>query len=308
MPAPRAAQTAWDKPRDFDTFEPYTNLPVVPLRPLEQWLEALRIEPISAIEWSWSRRWSVGPRAINDSMWFWFASGHGWGWLGAEDQRFRFDAGDLMLIPQGAKHMICQDDGVSSQVIAVHFYAHVFGGVNLLDLLGFPTHVPAALNAPYGPASRRLAREFALKSPGWSRAMAADIVHVLFHILRHNGPDFHVPADGDRHPELPRLLPALELINQRLGDPRLTVTGLARQVCLSEVQLRKLFRRVTGMSPARFVQRRRLERACALLRLSDMKIDEIAERCGFAGAPYFFRVFKAWTHTSPRNYRKTKEL
>jgi len=49
--------------------------------------------------------------------------------------------------------------------------------------------------------------------------------------------------------------------------------------------LRKLFRRVTGMSPARFVQRRRLERACALLRLSDMKIEEVAERCGFSGAP-----------------------
>src|SRR5258708_30816021 len=108
MPAQGAAQRAWDKPRDFSTFEPYTKLPVVPLRPLEQWLGTLRIEPISAIEWSWSRRWCVGPRVINDSMWFWFASGHGYGWLGTDDRRFRFDAGDLMLSPQGAEHMICQ--------------------------------------------------------------------------------------------------------------------------------------------------------------------------------------------------------
>lgn len=308
MSAKRASFKPYDKPRDFATFEPYPQLPSLPRQQLDQWMAAARVQPISAVEWDWSEAWQVGPRIVNYSMWFWFESGHGWGWVGDEKRRFRIREGDLMLIPQDAPHAVGQDEGEHMHVIAVRFYAQVYGGINLLDLLGFPAHLVGADGTPYRDASKRLAREFAVKAPGWVPAMTAEIIGVLLYILRHAGDDFYAPGGGLAHPELPRLLPALEAIAQNLGDPTLAVSRLAEKVYLSETQFRRVFRRVTGMSPVRFIQRQRIERACALLRTTELGVERVAEMCGFADAPFFNRVFKMWTKTSPRLYRRTVEL
>lgn len=301
-------QELHDTPRDYSTFEPFPQIPDVPAEQLDQWLNAVRVQPISAIEWDWPKGWTVGPRVINDSMWFWFESGQGWGWVGSEQSRFHINAGDLMLIPQGVPHMVGEDAGEQCHVFAVHFYAQVYGGINLLELLGFPPHFPGTPIAPYRAASHRLAREFAIRAPGWGPAMAADILRVLFHMIRYHGSALHLPRGAEGHPELLRLWPALELIEQKVADPALAVGDLAARVCLSEGQFRKLFRRVTGLSPVRFIQRQRIERACTLLRTSNQSIEQIAESCGFNDGFFFMRVFKAWTRISPSRYRKVREL
>ncbi|MCW8128962.1 MAG: helix-turn-helix domain-containing protein [Planctomycetota bacterium] len=291
--------------RDPKGFDPFANLPQGDPARLAQWLEAVRVHAISSVEWQCSERWELGPRVLNDSMWFWFASGSGAGRVGpeGESEYFRIRPGDLMLIPQGAEHHVRQDKGSAMHLITAHFHAQVFEGINLLDLMGFPPHAPGGKDTPYEAASRRLAREYALKAPGWRAAMAAEIQLVLHYIARHHGDRFRMPGAGRVHAELPRLLPALEYIDRNLPNAALSVGELAKQLFVSEVQFRKLFRRVTGMSPVRFVQRRRVESACRMLRGSEMSLREIAEVCGFADVPFFSRVFKQWTRTTPAQYR-----
>ena len=114
-----------DTPRAYETFEPFPQVSSVPDGQLDQWLNAVRVQPISAVEWHWEKGWAVGPRVINDSMWFWFERGRGWGWVGREKDRFQLDAGDMILIPQGVEHMVGQEEGERSHVFAVHFYAQV---------------------------------------------------------------------------------------------------------------------------------------------------------------------------------------
>lgn len=308
MPIGQPIPGPFDTPRDFSTFDPFPQIPGVPEDQLDYWLNALSVQPISAVEWDWDEGWAVGPRTVNDSMWFWFASGNGWGWVGGEDRRFQINAGDLVLIPQGMKHLIGQEAGVRSHIFAIHFYAQVIGGINLLDLLGFPAHFPGSPDAPYSAASRRLAHEFAIQAPGWAPAMAADILRVLFYMIRRHGSSMHLPRGAVGQPELLRLLPALEMIEQNIADPELAVGALAAKVCLSESQFRKLFRRVTGVSPIHFIQGQRIKRACTLLRTSDLSVGRIAELCGFNDLPFFVRIFKAWTHNAPSRYRKIREL
>jgi AraC-like DNA-binding protein len=298
----------FDTPRDFSTFELYPPVPEAPDDQLDHWLNALRVQPISAVEWDWAEGWAVGPRVINDSMWFWFERGNGYGWVGDESNCFRIKAGDLILIPQGERHWVGQDAGERSHVFAIHFYAQINGGINLLTLLGFPAHFPGSPEAPYRAASYHLAREFAIGAPGWAPAMTADILLVLFYMIRHYGSSMHLPQGTTGRPDLLRLLPALEMIEQNIADPELAVGTLAAKLCLSESQFRKLFRRVTNMSPVRFIQGQRIKRACTLLRTSDLNIGSIAESCGFKDSSFFVRIFKAWTHTSPSQYRKIREF
>jgi len=74
------------------------------------------------------------------------------------------------------------------------------------------------------------------------------------------------------------------------------------------VQFRKLFKRVTGLNPVRFIQRRRVERACVMLRTTTLSIEQIAEACGFSDPPFFFRIFRLWTGTSPNQYRSAERI
>lgn len=290
-------------PRRFETFEGFSgSLAAIEASQLNSWLEAADVQALSAIEWTWLESWGVGPRRINDSMWFWFESGAGQGWIGSPENSFRFASGDLILIPQNAEHALRQDEGVESCVTAVHFHAKMFGGISLLNLLGFPVHIGG--EPIYADSSQRLAREFAVKAPGWSAAMRTTIFETLLYIVRHHGKNFRTFDAQRAQAELPRLLPALELIDEKLHDSTFTVGELAGSVFLGEVQFRKIFRRVTGMSPQQFVQRRRVERACALLLETEMSVEHIAETCGFYTPSFFHRVFKWWMHTSPARYRR----
>ena len=293
----------FDKPRDFATFKPYTNLPSVDPNILDQWLSSTHIQPISAVEWDWTNRWVVEPRIIPDSMWFWFEKGGGWGWIGDEKNKFEIKTGDLMLIPQGILHSVGQDQGIESHVVAVHFYANVYQTVSLMDLLGFPALIESREGSPFQATSLRLSREYALKAPGWSAFMASEIFKILLYIVRHYGSQFHPPFSQANHAELHRLLPVLKLIQANLDNNELSVGDLAAKVYLSEVQFRKIFQRATGLSPVRFIQRQRIERACTLLHITSESVAEIAEKCGFSDLPFFTKVFKMWTSRTPTNYR-----
>ena len=67
------------------------------------------------------------------------------------------------------------------------------------------------------------------------------------------------------------------------------------------------FKKHFGMSLTDYVNRRKIDMACARLADGLVEIAEIARDCGFARVPYFNRVFKGITGMSPGEYRrKTK--
>jgi len=296
--------TSGDLIRDADSFEPFREAKGIPGADLGEVLNATTIEAVSATEWRWRRNWKVGPRVIHDSMWFYVAEGSGFYCLASHEQRIHFGPGSLLLIPPNIEHTIEQDKNAESHVFAVHFHARIYGAIDLLTMLGFPPVIAGHGANMFASASARLAREFARKPPGWRIAMNADILSILFWLVRTETsrlkPDLTLSALS----EIPRFLPVFRQIEQRLHCPEYSVAEMAGEAHLSEVQFRKIFRRITGFSPLRFVQRRRIERACNLLHTSTDSIASIAESSGFCEPPFFHRVFKAWTGMTPRAYRR----
>lgn len=79
-------------------------------------------------------------------------------------------------------------------------------------------------------------------------------------------------------------------------------------VPLSKEHTRKLFIKEHGISPLQYLKLRRLELAKQLLAKKDdgyLRINEIAETCGFADSAYFSRFFKKETGTSPNEFQLT---
>jgi AraC-like DNA-binding protein len=185
----------------------------------------------------------------------------------------------------------------------VHFHALIWGSLDLLSMLGFPRVVPRTTQTDWEGFSRRLARERALGLAGWQRAMSNAIYDVLLLVIRSHGASFVPPGGAMIAKALPRLLPVFSLIDERIADCQLSIRDCARAIEVSEVYLRGLFRSLTGVPPLEFLQRRRIERACDILRSSDESIKSIAWSVGFTDVPYFYRVFKKWMRTTPASYR-----
>ncbi|MEX2207366.1 MAG: AraC family transcriptional regulator [Myxococcota bacterium] len=118
---------------------------------------------------------------------------------------------------------------------------------------------------------------------------------------------FELGGDALHEPKLAddaerQLRPVLRYIDAHLAEP-LENARLAAFVHASESHFIRMFRRVLGCTPARHVQERRVSHAAELLARTNLTIDEIAERCGFANRFHFSRVFAQRMAEPPGRYR-----
>ncbi len=60
------------------------------------------------------------------------------------------------------------------------------------------------------------------------------------------------------------------------------------------------------MTVFEYAQNIRIEEACKLLKTTDKKVIEIAMSVGYKDLKFFNKVFKRYTDTTPREYRKRK--
>ena len=79
---------------------------------------------------------------------------------------------------------------------------------------------------------------------------------------------------------------------QRHLDRRIRIASLARSVQLSPSRFTHLFRAHTGLSPARYVQDLRLQRARVLLERTFLSVGDVMLLVGYQDPSHFSRDFK----------------
>ena len=149
---------------------------------------------------------------------------------------------------------------------------------------------------------------FALGHRMWEAAVAGDAASALLvdsaaltaaaMLLRRAGAAAEAPAKGPSERVVGRVA---EYVEAHLAEP-LGLADLAAVACLSPFHFHRAFRDLTGLTPHRFVQARRVERARALL-ATDMALAQVALATGFASQSHFGEVFKAHTGATPGAFR-----
>ncbi|MGH8146811.1 MAG: GlxA family transcriptional regulator [Rhodanobacteraceae bacterium] len=84
----------------------------------------------------------------------------------------------------------------------------------------------------------------------------------------------------------------------------ITVERMAERVSMSARNFSRVFAATFNATPARFVERLRLEQACLRLTEGNASIERIAVQVGFHGADVFRRAFRARYGASPGEYRE----
>lgn len=100
-----------------------------------------------------------------------------------------------------------------------------------------------------------------------------------------------------------RIHDAVLFVASHLDTPP-SVRAIADAVQLSPSRLSHLFTEQVGISPARFVEQRRMERAQGLLESTSLPVGTIAEITGFRSQFYFANRFAALTGMSPTAWRR----
>lgn len=111
-------------------------------------------------------------------------------------------------------------------------------------------------------------------------------------------------SDNDTHAVPPLLGPAIRYMEQHFDDPLLSNEVLAHAAGISEVYFRRLFKESYGVSPGRYLQRVRIEKARALLESTNDSITQIAAASGYSSVYCFCRAFRQQTGSTPGAYRR----
>ena len=96
----------------------------------------------------------------------------------------------------------------------------------------------------------------------------------------------------------------LQYINENL-EQEIDFRRLAEKQGYSYDRFRHLFQKHTGVSPHRYVNRARIEKAKFLMTMGlTLSISDIAMSCGFHSPSQFTNIFRAHTGKSPSDFRK----
>ncbi|MBI3785465.1 MAG: GlxA family transcriptional regulator [Deltaproteobacteria bacterium] len=87
-------------------------------------------------------------------------------------------------------------------------------------------------------------------------------------------------------------------------DSNLSVEALAARTAMSPRNFARVFLRQSGMTPAKYVERARLDAARRRLENEGLSLEEVADRCGFASAEHMRRTFLRHLRVVPMDYRR----
>ena len=96
---------------------------------------------------------------------------------------------------------------------------------------------------------------------------------------------------------------SIAYLNKHIAE-NIPISTLAKISHYSENQYRRLFCKLTKMSPSEYIAKTRINLAKTLLRTTDASITEIATRTGFYDHSHFIRTFKSVTGVTPSTFRK----
>lgn len=109
--------------------------------------------------------------------------------------------------------------------------------------------------------------------------------------------------------ERARLFAAMrEYIQNHFSDPHFNLADVARHVAMSPNYVCSLFKKEHGCGLHEYVTELRIERACQLLKQTDIGVGRIGEMVGYPNSYYFSVTFKKNTQYTPTEYRRRNQI
>ena len=126
-------------------------------------------------------------------------------------------------------------------------------------------------------------------------------LYIFLSLLIENNPA--TSASGKNNIKEYHLKKALGFI-QKNNPNKLTINELSQYTGLDRSYLSSLFKINLGISPQNYLIKYRMERACELLKNTNLLVSDVSRSVGYEDALSFSKIFKKVIGLSPEKYRK----
>ncbi|MET0262266.1 MAG: AraC family transcriptional regulator [Rariglobus sp.] len=226
----------------------------------------------------------------------------GHGWMKTKTQEFSLMPGFCVLMRPGGIYDAGQDDERPLGITFIHFNVQMTEknqevACPAAELTAWPEFYQLG-DIDYLDAVTRRIVHLASRKPDVADQL---LKGVLLDILQRPSLNDNSPSSHYLHES--SISAMVAEVQSGTGDLP-DVAAMARRTGLSQAHFSRTFHKITGQSPRDFLLHTRMTQARHLLTGTELSINEIAERLGYADIFFFSRQFKEKVGLPPSAYRK----
>lgn len=215
------------------------------------------------------------------------------------DTTLRIKAGDLVIIPPHIEHTerssphtplkyyVLGIDGIAFQSIdstgSVQIFSNSENQPSIANLIG------------------QIYREVKNKVYG-SDIICQNLLEILIILLIRSQRLIPIPINSARMTKECAMVK--EYLDANYAE-HITLDTLTRLTHMNKYYMAHSFTKFTGLSPIQYLNQRRMETACRLLKDTDYSISDIASSTGFSSQSYFSQTFRKYYGINPIKYRQS---
>ena len=147
----------------------------------------------------------------------------------------------------------------------------------------------------------RMREEFLEQKPYAGFLLNACLMEFFVGLLRAPGKEVVMPAPSGGEPD-EHLLEIMHAIEESFDT--LTLKTLSERFHYSERHMIRVLKEYTGETFTSLIRMARLDKACDLLRNTDLQVSEIISRVGYSNATHFYSSFQKKYQMTPAQYRQ----
>ncbi len=214
-----------------------------------------------------------------------------------ENTKYHACAGDWFFIPAGTKHSYYKEPDAPLEKYWMHF--DLYPTIDLFNILNLPYVVKADGRSRALYLFKRYAMLCKSEKLTDKLEVKACLIRLLSDYIKVAKPDgVNIMNRAET-----RLEEVLRFINENLDQP-LSNELLAEKYFTHPNHFIRAFKEKTGITPAKYIQMKRMETAKRLLESTDLSIMEITEKIGLLEPTHFSRLFKEYYNLSPTEHRR----
>ena len=221
------------------------------------------------------------------------------------DDEFHMTDNTVCIIPSCIKHRIVIKDSDQYERTIIFLnpwtYTREFYSDAIYNMImGFITKRPIVLKDDFNCLGyfEKIRRELKTNDILSEDAVISSVTQMLIHFFRNSGYLEGMMKKSDK-----MVFEIQRYIQENCGE-QILISDIADKFYISKFYLTHIFKKQTGMSPRNYLTLTRLTKAYNMLHDSQLKISEIAGRCGFTSSSDMARKFKEHYDVSPNEFRK----
>lgn len=240
----------------------------------------------------------VKHRIMNDYVLIYCVSGKGW--LSMDNKTWSIRVGDIFICPPNISHSY----GADTKDPWTNYWIHFRGETadSYMKLLKLTLSSPVQNIGNNMKLISWFEDIFEILKTGYSQSnllLASSYLSNILAYLNTLSVNYSIINRNDNIAIQNVITYMLDNLNTTL-----TLDEISEFAKITKYHFVRIFKEKTGFTPIEYYTRLKIQKACELLEIPDLKINQISFALGFQNPYYFTTVFKKIVGKSPQQYRK----